>query len=203
MKNLENLENGKKYEFIVFREDDGTKTYKALPTGSFETMCVHNTYDNGQTVSPEDAGDCLSLNSSKAVRLANRIRKEEHESSPKFVVGDIITAFDFPEIYEQIVYGKNTLKVGVDFENEYQMCQAYNYHDGSNWKSIVVSYDFHHWDISELVDDEDLISELNQAIEDRILESDGFGYKNYSSEKYRVAQSQFANNPFSWELTEK
>ena len=191
----------KKYDFVILKNEDG-ETYQALPKNSFEEINVHNTYDNGQSVSHEDAGDCLSINTNKAVKIANKVRKEEYPNKPVFKIGDIVHAFDFPYVFEEIVYGNN-LNVDVDFTTEYQQCTAYNYWDGNNWKSIIVAYDNLNWECSELLEDKELIEELCQAINDMVYKDDSHGIKYFEHEKWSITQSIWANNPFSYELTEK
>lgn len=197
-----------KYEFIKRKEDSGEMTYCALPTGSFGEMNVSDTYDsNGQSVGADDAGNWIELKSNKAKNFARKSAKE-HDLADRYkkygVQGgsvEIINAYDFYDIYSDIL--NSDLVEGEDYIHERIGCKAFNFFDGNNWKSLVVAYDAHEWGVVELVEDEELIAELNAAIDDCEWESESGGYVKYSHPTYNIEKSNWQGNPYSYELSAK
>lgn len=107
---------------------DDAKLYLA-DQSIFEQMPVSSTYDKfGKQVTAEDAGDHLVVLSDALLEALN------NELAGDFELNQSISAYNNEEAFLFVTeHGK---------EGEYElfqvMCKAYNYFDGSNWKSVII-----------------------------------------------------------------
>lgn len=186
------------YQFIQKNYNDcSSNPFLAIST-SIEYLKLSDTYGNyGQAVQPEDAGDSIELKTIKSVEIANQVA-EELELEDIFEIGSIINSFENSELYGNVFEQLSD----EDYNGYFNMVEGFNYWDGSNWATVTVNTDIGE-STHTLIDDEELISELNQAIEDAEFVSEEFGTRRYETEKYLIISSQFASHFESYEIYDK
>lgn len=180
----------KKYMFLTDNYSEGQDIYYAIHESEIETLFVSHTYVNGQLISDSDAGDYITINSENAVKIANDAYNEyyaddaddEREYVEKFSIGDIISAYDFANVYSNV---RSACEENIDYTDFRTTCRGFNYFDGNNWQTITVACEFGETS-HKILDDKDLIHELNEAIEKREFEAEGFGKKIYTAGDYVV-----------------
>jgi len=191
----------KTYKFIQekYPETNEVKPWLAISEDVIETLNDSDTYGNyGQKVSAYDAGDSIELRSQKAVNTANKTAKEL-ELDQDFEIGSIVSAFDNIELYDNII---DDIEEDEDYLLYCSTSEGFNYWDGSNWKTVTVSSEVGE-PSHELIDDEVLEKELNNAIEESEFVKEGFGRKVYETEKYWIVDSNFQNHFESYEVYNK
>lgn len=207
------------YTFLTENyNEDGITRYFAISAKCIETLRVSETYDRyGQLVSSIDAGDSLILNSKKAVDIANKLKNNEKEEygdlvtdwengeinnhvyTEYFNVNDYITAYENSDIFDAII---KDCKEGEDYTYFAETCKGFNYWDGNNYKTItteVENGEASHTEIS----DENLINELNEAIENMSYEGEGYGTREYSYKNYNIIDSAWQGTWEDYEITLK
>lgn len=195
------------YIFLTDNNRESETIYFAIDSEKLETLNVSDTYDNyGQSVSPEDAGNGITLLSQKAVDIANQSYHDNHsdyddtEILQHFSVGDYLSAYENKE-YSDLV-GNTELKVDEDYSENFPTCKGFNYWDGSNWKSVIVDYEYGEANF-EIVDNEDLSKRLNEAIQNKQFLKEGFGAKYYETEEFEIEYNYCQGTWASYYLTEK
>lgn len=185
------------YQFIQKNYDDNSVSpFLAIPT-PLEDLKLSDTYSNyGQAVQPEDAGDSIELKSDKAVSVANQVA-EELELDVHFEIESVINSYDNSELYDNVFKQLSN----EDYTGYFNMVVGFNYWDGNNWATVTVKTDIGE-SSHTLIEDENLINELNQAIENSEFVSEGFGTKTYETDKYMIVNSQFASFE-SYEIYDK
>lgn len=90
-----------------------------------------------------------------------------------------------------------------DYDESDAMCEGFNFHNGCNWQSVIVNYedgdDCHY----EVVEDENLCKELNEAIENAVYISECSGVKTFETEEYIIEQSLHASAFETYSVREK
>lgn len=176
----------------------------AVSSDRIESLAVSDSYDQfGQKISPSDAGDYLDLISDAAVSLANEIdanygdvEYEDEAARPiRFKLHSVVSAFDDHDIFSQIV---EKLEEGRDYRLEETQFEGFNFWDGSNFKTIVVS-SFDDNNTHEIEEDESIIARLNAALENGELVSEGFGTKTF---RYQDAEIKYSQFQAAWEYAE-
>jgi len=169
--------------FATKNNSDSTTIY-ALHEELFERINISDTYDMyGQKVDSSTAGDYLTLDTQKAVDLANKIYHENHaeyddlEILQKFTLSDYISAYDYSDVYEEIITNKD-LQEGVDFEIIAEKCVAYNYWDGNNWKTHTIHINQGEPSLN-VITDKALIKKLRTSVTRRKYYRKGVGYIDY------------------------
>lgn len=190
------------YAFIrLSYRESGYETIYAIDPDKIKSMNLSYTYNNyGQLIDTADAGDWITLDSEKAVGLANRIYNEENEESEefeeKFSLNDSVSDYDHSDVFSQV---RETLKEGEDYTHYSEEVKGFNYWDGSNWRSVIVEAE-HHDPEWEVITDQDMIAELSAAIEEREFVKEGFGEKIYHGGAYQVVYNYCQWAFASWEL---
>lgn len=168
-----------------------------------ETLKVSDTYGNyGQKVDACDAGDSIELLSSKAVEIANRVALEYDEDAESFEIGDFISACDNNDIYDDVLAAVSELKEFEDYTIWASTVEGFNYWDGSNWQTVTVSCEVGE-PSHEILTDDDLIKELDEAIDEKSFIKEGFGTRIYESEKYYIVENSFASHFELYEIYDK
>lgn len=195
------------YIFLIDKNRESETVYFAIDAEKIEILNESDTYDNyGQSVSPEDAGNSIGLLSQKAVDIANKAYHDNHaeyddtEVLQHFSIGDFLSAYEHKE-YSDVLSDKD-LKIGEDYSEYFPTCKGFNYWDGSNWKTIVVEREHGETDF-EILDNEELTEELNQAIQNKEFVEDGFGRKIYETEQYEIEYNYCQGTWASYYVTEK
>jgi hypothetical protein len=177
-------------------ENNNINVYYVVNADRIETLYMSDTYaEHGQSVGADDAGDSLTLNGQKAVEFANEFLKNNDEDEI-LSVGDVVSAYEAYLLYIAIV--NSDLQEGEDFTNHKITCKGFNYWNGHNYGSIIVSNDFDEGHIShEIVDDEETISFLNEILQEALKGDyeEGFGERIYTVIKddsvYEVVESSW------------
>jgi len=187
----------KKTYYLNRNQDD--EQIVILNSESFETKNLCDCYDrNGQTIGCYNAG-CYTLDNS-----STEIKHDlESYIETKF---QLESDFDYEDFLDQTeneidtdteLY--NSIKKEIELfltENEsHTNVEAFNYWDGSNYKSLFLNSD----DIStncieEMGEDESnkIIAAFNRAN----LQDIGFGKSEFVGRKYKFTSTQFASDPF-------
>lgn len=175
--------------------------FLAVSETSINNMNISDTWGKyGQSVSASDVGDSIGLKTDLAVEIAKEKAKEIGLGDDiNFSIDSFISSYDYNELYDFLL---ENLSEGEDYVKYCLTCDGFNYWDGSNYKTITVSCE-----IGEpshiLIDDESLISELNEAIESSVFVCDGFGTKKYETEKYIVIDNYCQGHFEAYEVYEK
>ena len=187
-------------------EESGESTYYAISPDRIKTLQVAATYNAyGQQIGSYDAGDYALDNSgcdAKADCETAIFEKFNLKVSVDTDVKTVETVGDDDadewvseseiENAETLISEMNAFISKWCAENENMTtCKGFDYWDGSNWKTITVEFEFHGEPSHKVVEDEDLIAELNNAIQNKEFLKDGFGYKEYAHEGWVVTASQF------------
>jgi hypothetical protein len=181
------------YIFLKAIYSEDGDCYYAIRESKIEKIDLSNTYgDYGQITSPEDAGDTITLLTQKACDVANESYnaffsdEEDHENIEKYHIEDYVSAYESTLDFEAIGSSME-LKEGEDYEYNRLQISGFTYWDGHNFKTIVT----HPGDAGfeadfEIVDNDELVKELNEAIETCQYVKEGFGEKIYENDKYIV-----------------
>lgn len=193
------------YIFLVGNFSEGPTRYFAIPETMIETLNVSDTYDDyGQRISSGDAGDYITLNSEKAVKVANDAWNEEFkneddydEYTAKWNREDYISAYDFYEYFDAIIANKE-LKDDEDYKLICESCQGFTYWNGSNYKTITTSVE--NGEASHSTCDEEITKELNEAIKNMEWVGEGFGSKTYEYKNWVIIDSNVQGTWESYEI---
>lgn len=164
-------------------------------------MRVSETYDRfGQPVTPADAGDYITLDTQKAVDIANNAYKEfeDEEIDEMFSLNETISDYEQGNVFTAINSAEE-LKEGLDFTYYASTCKGFNYFDGSNWQSIVIHYEDDGQPNYEVIENDSLESEIDS----KEWIKDGFGKKLYESENFWIIHNYCVGSFASYELYSK
>jgi hypothetical protein len=195
------------YIFLTKTNTQGEEIkYYAIPENKIELLNLSETYTGfGQTVSPADAGDYLTLISQKAVDFANQAYHSNHvaadddtEVLQKFSIGDYISAYDYSE-YDEILIADD-LEKEVDFSVEYTTCKGFNFWDGHNHKTIITGSYVHDFLEYEIISDKEIIKRLRTAISKMKEVSRGAGYIDYRHGSVNITESYWQGTWESYNL---
>jgi hypothetical protein len=192
------------YIFLTENYNEGPTTYYAIPADKIETMNESDTYVKfGVLVSSSDAGDSLSLSSQKGVEVANKLanKYEQNEESPAdYEVGSIISAFEDSGLYDDILASyKGGELTDTDIDITRAKVSGFTFWDGHNWQTTTVRKDYGE-PTHDVVSDEKLVAELNEAIENKSFEKSGFGCEVYSHENWVVIDSNWQGTWAAFEI---
>lgn len=195
------------YIFLTENFNEGPTTYYAIPADKIETLKVSDTYDrNGQRIDHTDAGDYHFDN-----QYSNAEKDCKKEIAEKFgieadnihvvnVGGDIEIEAGDGEAYEFDEAAVNAfIKEWRERNESLTEVKGFTYWDGHNWKTIttsVVGGEPTH----EIVSDEKLVVELNEAIENKTFEKSGFGCEVYSLDKWVVIDFNYQGTWAAYEI---
>ena len=198
--------------YIFLKETDGEQIYYAISPERIETLNVADTYGQyGQEVGHYNAGDYHFDNSASSCQ--SDCEKAIRE---KFNLEEVVT-IDFIEsdgkwIIDEDTYDSTQAEASDinDFISEWReeneslsSCQGFNYWDGHNWKTVITSFEFDGNPSHEIIDDEDLVKNLNHAIEAKEYVKSGFGFEEYEFEGWKIIDSHFEGTWAAYEITEK
>ena len=196
-----------KFIFLKDVNSEGTVKYFAIDVEKIETLRESDTYGPyGQQVSPQDAGNSLTLLTQAAVDVANKAYHDYHaeyddtEVLQHYSISDVILAYESSNDYDAIV--ESSLIENEDYSIESPYVKGFTYWDGSNYKTVVVEREFESNISHEIVKDEDLIEELNQAIEDKEYVKSEFGKEKYQSGNWEIVDNHCQGSWSSYEISE-
>lgn len=150
----------------LFISNDGGRTWEAVRQEWFDWMPMSEVYtDYGQQVGHYNAGDSLEIITPGAAALANeKYRELNDEEDDIYNVGDIITAYDDFDLFEELLGEEG-------FEHYYVEVLGHTYWDGHNFKTITLpcSDNETEWDVASDVVSRKLQARLNfcKLISDR------------------------------------
>ena len=176
--------------------------YYAIYAESLVSMPLSDTYSQfGQSVGADDCGDSLELLTQKAVDLANEIYHIEHSEWDDL---DVLTHFklnDFIYAYEEYKCFVGIIASDLVEDEDYNLyqieCVGFNYWDGNNWKSIIVSDEngsFYEW---EVLEDKEMTKTLLTAFEEKEFVKSYFGKDDFETDEFKIVVSNFAS---SWDI---
>lgn len=196
------------YIFLTKAYNEGETIYYAIPADKIETLNLFETYDGyGQLVGHYNAGDYAIGNSASDAKADCEKAIEE-----KFnLTGVIISDDNVYSIYNEVVdysfdddsdFQKQVIDIN-DFIEEWKKenetlaeVEGFTYWDGHNFQTIITRIDDGE-PTHNVVNDESLVRELNDAIENKSFEAKGFGCEVYSHDKWVVIDSNWQG---TWEL---
>ena len=111
----------------------------------------------------------------------------------------VVSAFDNIELYDNIV---EELTEDEDYFGYYSTSKGFNFWNGNNWNTVTVISEVGE-PTHELLDDNDLENELNQAIENSTFVKEGFGRRIYETEKYWIVDNNFQGHFEAYEIYDK
>lgn len=188
MKTLEKNTQGNLAVIKYYAGEEDHELY-IIDTSEFKMMPISSTYDRyGQKVTAEDAGDYLTVSSQSLLNKVNNELKETLE------LNEIVSAYDHPHAFEYIKEHGNS----DEYEITEHMCKAYNYFDGSNYKSVIIECDTFET-FYEKVDQQEEEAILGEYEDKSEVEEHNTGVKTFVGQKYLFRESQFAG---AWEVAQ-
>lgn len=188
-------------ENLIFLKDENEQEviYYAIDAAKIETLNVSDTYDGtGQTVGSANAGDSLTLETQKAVDVANQFYHENYseyddlEVLVHYKIDDYISAYDSGSTYTQIL--ESNLVEDVDYILQRENCEGFNYWNGNNWKSVIIDFEHGAYTNFSKITDQDLIAELTKALQNKEFKKEGSGFTHYTYGKYKIQTTQYASD---------
>jgi len=196
------------YIFLTETNLEGAVTYYAIHDDKIEVLKESDTYDRyGQIISASEAGNSVLLKTQKAVDIANQAYHDYHaeyddtEVVLHYSLYDTIYAFESSSEYDAVI-DSSELDKDVDYSIESPWVKGFNYWDGSNWRTVVVEHENGNWGTHVIVDDEELIEELNQAIEDKEYVKSEFGKEKYQSGSWEIVDNHCQGSWATFEIRE-
>lgn len=151
----------------------------------------------GQKMGHNIAGSSITTNTKELDEKLFEMLKENYEESNHEWLEEICAGGFFCEdtegfdIDEIISFCKENAKP-EDWELTTPKVWAYDYHDGNNWKTIILdekndvgNYNYY------VVDNNEMLKKLQNEYDNREFVSEGFGTRQTKSESFEFEESQF------------
>lgn len=169
------------YTFLQKQHEklNGITMYAAISEDRIEEFDLYTAYGQyGQQIGHNSAGDCLEILTDAAAQKANDAWNEmygdEDVFETRYKVGDIVSGDD--SLFDTLVDQE-----GVNLS--IWTAKGFTYWDGHNHKTIILSSDNPGFEGDwSIVEDEELIEELQEAIENMELIGTCQGVTSYKSE---------------------
>jgi hypothetical protein len=196
------------YIFLTKAYNEAETIYYAIPDDKIETLKLFETYDgHGQLVGHCHAGDYHFGNSeSNAVRDCEKAIAENFDICLGNIniisVGDvdfIIEPGDGEEHGFNEAAVNEFIKAWRGNNESLTAVGGFTYWDGHKFKTIITRHD-NNEPPHNVVDDEALTSELNEAIASKTFEIAGFGCEIYLHDKWVVIDTHWQGDWASYEL---
>ena len=178
--------------FIIKKHSDDSAIL-ALKSDLFEQVNFSDCYGaDGQSIGDSEAGNYICLTEEQAAHMTHFWDVEEN-GEKEFKAGTVISAYDDYELFETVKE-----ELGEDCVQG-EIVTALSYHDGHNWKSIIIDSD--EYGTHETVSDE-IAQELTEIYEseDFQLEKDGPYCQTYKTEKFIFTEYNFQGHPELFEV---
>lgn len=210
----------KMYTFLKnrFPEIDNVTRYFAIPEDKIETLNLHDTYDrNGQQIGHTNAGD-YSIDNEYCDAESDCLEALKQKFNITSLKNDFNdpARIDFLQIRGFEIYNNSNIdesdienydeeKINAfiaEWEKEnaiYETVQGFDYWDGSNWDTITTASE-HGEPSHEVISDDELTSELNEAIESREFQKEGFGKKIFIFGNWVIVDSYVQGTWASYEI---
>lgn len=185
------------YTFLTINFTEGPTHYYAIQPEKIERLNLSDIYEKyGQRVSKFDAGDYFTITTdSAAAKINEYLQKEEKED--RFAAGDFVSAYSHSDIYSDIL-DDISFEDG-EIEEIKSWVEGFNFWDGHNFQTISTSAQDGEASHS-VVTDENLIAELNEAIESKKFVLEGFGTTTYESDRYIIKSSNMQGAWWKFEI---
>lgn len=135
------------YKIIKFTNPDNHEVkHLAVVQGCFQEIPHADCYSfYGHTIGHDIAGDSLTILSEKALQVAvEHVREEDYnfqeieDCDMPFGIGETIYAHEDVSLFCAI-FDNEDLEQGVDYDLDQVMVEAYTYHDGSNFRTVILN----------------------------------------------------------------
>ena len=178
----------KQHTFL--RDLNQKNAWAVINTSEIEKIRLSETYGSyGQQCGAYEAGDYLYLTNKELVEAANTFLKEELGKEYKFNLGDCLSAYDDWYVFEYITEN-------FDVETEGEEILGITFHDGSNFRTIILEQDNASVPQWEIETDEKIIRSLTSALSRAKFKKSGTGYHTSTTKNYRITQSDWQGD---WE----
>lgn len=206
--------------FLTEANSEGPVTYYAIPDEKIETLNEFETYDRyGQQIGHEAAGDyhidneqsparqdCISAIQEKFRVIVNiDTHNEVVEWIDNTEVDEWISDQNDPtEAGEFIAEINSFISEWVEENSTITTLRGFDYWDGSNWRTVVVEREHTGRDNTshQILDDQELMAELNEAIENKKFVKSEFGKEKYQSDRWEIVVNNFQGSWASYEIRE-
>lgn len=206
--------------FLTEADNQGPVTYYAIPEEKIKTLNEFETYDRfGQQVGHEAAGDyhidneqspakqdCISAIQEK---FGVDVNIDTHNEVVEFIQNTEVDEWisdqnDPTEAGEFINEINSFISEWVEENSTITTLSGFDYWDGSNWRTVVVEREHTGKDNTshQILDDQELIAQLNEAIENKKFVKSGFGKEIYQSENWEIVVSNFQGSWATYEIRE-
>ena len=193
------------YTVLRFFEAEDYR-YKVIYSEDVVSGYLHDTYDRyGQPLDSYAASDWTLSNSGCdfAKDLTNALKEKFPSLDDEFHV-DPDRDFD-----EDLLNGVSKevidreIEKYVEEESTYTEAVYFNYWDGSNRQSVIIDCPTLDYEECEIVDDEEVLKGIFNALDKVELSDRGTGIKSGRANGYCVQISAWQNNPWLYELEEE
>lgn len=174
----------KKHTFLKDLEQENV--WAVINTSAIEKIRRCDVYGGyGQQCGHVDAGDYIDLDS-EWVEVANEWEIENSENPTTWNPTDYVSAYEKPDLFFYLITH------GAETHGEEVV--GFHYHDGSNFRTIVLEGEQNFcWEIET---DDSIIRALTAALTVKTNGVEKAGHKTWTSKKYRISQSYWQG---SWE----
>jgi len=168
----------KKHTFLKDLQQENV--WAVINTSAIEKIRTCDVYGGyGQKCGHVDAGDYVDLDQELA-ELANKWELEQ-ESSTTWTANDYVSAYENTELFDYLV------EQGAETHGEEFV--GFHYHDGSNFRTMVLEQNHGFALFWEVEKDDSIIRALTAALAAKTNGVEKAGHKTWTSKKYRISQS--------------
>ena len=186
-----------------FSENSVTR-YFSIDDSRIETLKVFETYANhGEQVGHYYAGDYSIFNSASSAAFDCQDAINQKFGVVALIDDglvqiidnvDVDYSFDTDSEFDELTKDINNFIIEWEKQNSnYSKVKGFNYFDGHNWKTVTTCADFGETSHS-IIEDEDLIGELEKAIEEMEFVESGYGKEEYEGNGYAIIKTQFESD---------
>jgi len=205
--------------FLTEANSEGPVTYYAIDAEKIKEIPESDTYDRyGQQIGHEAAGDyhidndyssakqdCIAAIEEKfgykvSIDYKNGVEVIENTETDEWISEQI----DPTEAGELISDINSFISEWGNENSTITALRGFNYWDGHNWKTVVVEREHTGRDNTshQILDDQELIAELNEAIETSNRTIYEFGKEKYQSDNWEIVVNNFQGSWASYEIRE-
>lgn len=199
------------YIFLTEANNEGETVYYAINESKIEPLNLFETYDQyGQKVGHYNAGDYAIDNSASDAKAHCEKAIEEKFNLASIVIDDekvysidneeVDYSFDDESEFQKLVIDINEFIEEWKKENErFTEVKGFTFWNGHNQQTIITKTDDGE-PTHNVVDDDNLVRELKEAIENKSFEASGFGCEIYSHDNWVVIDSNWQGDWASYEI---
>lgn len=185
---------------VISKKFEEETAYYLVDTNEIKTMLMSDTYGSfGESVDSAEAGDTIELLSEKAVQIAEKVHSMHDDEEHGFEVNDHVIAYEYNHYNELLAALESVAKEGEDYNLYQEEVKGFNYWDGSNFASIIVDADCYEAPY-ELVQDQELVSAINQAVQEKKFQKKITAGEQYRGGEYIIMTSHWAGVWYDYEV---